>query len=160
MLSAQFRVLKLDFDNLCYDLGDHTQPTVLVPIEHWDVVARKAVEFALRLSPDVTALHITDLEGPDAKDERQRLQEEWRKLVARPVAAAGLHRPTLKLVHSEFRSVLAPVLPEIEAIERPCPGRPIILVLPELVEASWWQYLMHTHRDRRLRARLLRQGGG
>jgi amino acid transporter len=141
------------------DLGDHTQPTVLVPIERWDLVARKAVEFALRLSPDVTALHVTDLEGPDAKDKQQRLREEWRNLVTRPATGAGLHRPTLKLVHSEFRSVLAPVLREIGEVERRCPGRPITVVLPELVEGSWWQYMMHTHRDRRLRARLLRQGG-
>jgi amino acid transporter len=141
------------------DLGDHTQPTVLVPIERWDLVARKAVEFALRLSPDVIALHITDLEGPDAKDKQQRLREEWRGLVARPATAAGLHGPTLKLVHSEFRSVLAPVLREIGEIERRCPGRPITVVLPELVEGSWWQYIMHIHRDRRLRAKLLRQGG-
>jgi amino acid transporter len=116
------------------NLQDHTQPTVLVPIERWDLVARKAVEFALRLSPDVTALHITDLEGPDSEDKQQRLREEWRKLVARPAAAAGLHRPTLKLVHSEFRSVLAPVLREIEKIARRCPDRPITVVLPELVE--------------------------
>ena len=141
------------------DLGDHTQPTMLVPIERWDLVSRKAVEFALRLSPDVIALHITDLEGPDAKDKQQRLREEWRNLVARPAMAAGLHRPTLKLVHLEFRSVLAPVLREIGEIARRCPGRPITVVLPELVEGSWWQYIMHIHRDRRLRAKLLRQGG-
>jgi len=141
------------------DPGEHTQPTVLVPIERWDPVSRKALEFALRLSPDVTALHVTDLEGPDAEDKQQRLREEWLQLVARPAAAAGLHQPTLKLVHSEFRSVLAPVLRAIAEIERSCPGRPITVVLPELVEASWWQYVMHTHRDRRLRTKLLRQGG-
>ena len=141
------------------DPGDHIPPTVLVPIERWDSVARKAVEFALRLSPDVTALHITDLEGPDAKEEQQRLRDEWQRLVTRPAAAARSHSPTLKLLHSEFRSVLAPVLRAIEETERRCPGRPITVVLPELVEAGWWQYVMHTHRDRRLRAKLLRQGG-
>jgi amino acid transporter len=145
--------------HLTIDLQDQTQPTVLVPIERWDMVSRKAVEFALRLSPDVTALHITDLEGPDAEDKQHHLREEWRKFVAYPATSTGLQRPKLKLLHSEFRSVLAPVLRETEAVERRCPGRPIIVVLPELVEASWWQYMMHTHRDRRLRAKLLRQGG-
>jgi amino acid transporter len=141
------------------DLRDRTQPTVLVPIVRWDLVARKAVEFALRMSPDVTALHITDLEGPDSEDKQQRLRDEWRKLVVRPAAAAGLHHPTLKLVHSEFRSALAPVLREIEKIARDRPGCPITVVLPELVERSWWQHIMHTHRHRRLRIKLLRQGG-
>jgi amino acid transporter len=141
------------------DLGAHDPPAVLVPIERWDLVSRKTVEFALRLSPEVTALHITDLEGPDAEQKQERLRQEWRELVTKPAAAAGLRRPTLKLVHSEFRSVLAPVLREIEAIGRRCPGRMITVVLGELVERSWWQFLMHTHRDRRLRVRLLREGG-
>ncbi len=141
------------------DLAAHDPPAVLVPIERWDLVSRKTVEFALRLSPEVTALHITDLEGPDARQKQERLRQEWRELVTKPATAAGLRRPTLKLVHSEFRSVLAPVLREIEAIGSRCPDRMITVVLGELVERSWWQFLMHTHRDRRLRVRLLRQGG-
>ena len=35
----------------------------------------------------------------------------------------------------------------------------MVVVLPELVEGSWWGYLMHAHRERRLRAKLLRYGG-
>jgi hypothetical protein len=27
------------------------------------------------------------------------------------------------------------------------------------VEAHWWEYLLHTHRERRVRARLVRYGG-
>jgi hypothetical protein len=31
--------------------------------------------------------------------------------------------------------------------------------LPQLVEARWWEWLLHTHRERRLRKALLRNGG-
>jgi hypothetical protein len=30
--------------------------------------------------------------------------------------------------------------------------------LPQLVEARWWEWLLHTHRERRLRTALLRDG--
>ncbi len=33
------------------------------------------------------------------------------------------------------------------------------MVLPQLVERRWWESLMHTHRERRLRTALLRDGG-
>src|SRR3954451_20530805 len=52
----------------CIDLRPKAPPVVLVPIRRWDRLARKAVEYALRLSPDVTALHLTNLEGPDVED--------------------------------------------------------------------------------------------
>jgi hypothetical protein len=35
----------------------------------------------------------------------------------------------------------------------------VAVVLPQLVEARWWEWLLHTHRERRLRAALLRNGG-
>jgi hypothetical protein len=39
----------------CIDLQQPAPPVVLVPIKRWDRLARKAVEYALRLSPNVTA---------------------------------------------------------------------------------------------------------
>jgi hypothetical protein len=33
------------------------------------------------------------------------------------------------------------------------------VVLPQLVEARWWERLLHTHRERHLRTALLRHGG-
>ncbi len=59
----------------CINLRQHEPPAVLVPIKRWDQCARKAVEYALRLSPEVTALHITDLEGPDVEDLHARLSQ-------------------------------------------------------------------------------------
>ena len=137
----------------------HHAPYLLIPISRWDRVAQKAVAFAMRLSPDVTALHCTELEGPEAEEHEKGLRGEWQHCVERPAQAAGLPVPHLKVQSSPYRSVLGPLLRLIEEQEKREPGRPIAVVLPQLVEKRWWEALMHTHRERRLRNALLRNGG-
>ena len=137
----------------------HHSALAVVPIKQWDDLARKAVEFALCVSPEVTALHVDALDGPDAEDQEQRLRNDWKRLVADPAVAAGLKPPELKLVESEFRSVVAPLLREIEDELKRGPDRPILVVLPELVEQRWWASIMHVHRERKLREQLLQFGG-
>jgi hypothetical protein len=63
------------------------------------------------------------------------------------------------LVRSPYRSVVAPLLRTIKDVNARLPGHPVLIVLPELVEPRWWGYVMHIHRERLLRARLLRYGG-
>ncbi|HEY0418956.1 MAG TPA: hypothetical protein VGC80_05510, partial [Acetobacteraceae bacterium] len=63
------------------------------------------------------------------------------------------------LVFSELRSVVALLLRAIQDIEQRFPDRSVTIVVPELVEGHWWGYLMHTHRERHLRNRLLRYAG-
>lgn len=140
------------------DTRHHAAPLVLVPIKRWDRLAREALEYALRISPDVTALHVVDLEGPDGEHGDDRLLREWRDYVEDPARQAG-RKPRLEIVQSEFRSILAPVLRAIQEARRNRPQRPVTVVLPELVDGRWWGYLMHANRERRLRARLLRDGG-
>lgn len=140
------------------DLRRHEPPVVLVPIKQWDRLARKALEYALRLSTDVIALHVTRLEGPDAQDHEGRLRKEWHEFVLRPAARAGVKPPQLQLVSTEFRSMTGPLLRAVQDADRRFPGRPVAVILPELVEGRWWGYLMHAKRERRLRARLLRCG--
>ncbi|MFL5281708.1 MAG: APC family permease [Rhodopila sp.] len=141
------------------NLWHHGPPIVLVPIKQWDQLARKALEYALRLSPDVTALHVIALEGPDGKDQEAKLRAEWRECVEQPAMRTGLTPPRLQLVSSEFRSITAPLLRAVEDAQTHHPGRPVTVILPELVKGHWWGYLMHANRERRLRARLLRYGG-
>jgi amino acid transporter len=141
------------------DLRHRAPPIVLVPIKRWDRLARKAVEYALLVSPDVTALHVTAIEGPDAQDYEEKLRREWREYVEQPALRSGLKPPVLQFTASDFRSMAAPLLRAIQDTQLHSPHRPITVILPELVEGRWWGYLMHAHRERRLRARLLRYGG-
>ena len=141
------------------DLQDHAPPTIVVPLERWDRMAHRAIHVAARLSPDVVALHLTDLEGPDATEHETRLRGEWARFVEQPAAAAGLPRPRLVIEPSPYRSVLAPLLREMEALRRRCPGRPVIVVLSELAGGRWWEAVLHTRRTQRLRTQVLRHGG-
>ncbi len=138
------------------DVRHHTPPVVLVPIKRWDRLARKAIEFALRVSPDVTALHVTALDGPDAEDQEQKLRGEWAHCVQAPAQRYGRRPPRLEFVRSEFRSITAPLLRMISSMQQEAPHRPVTVILPELIDGRWWGYVMHAHRERLLRTRLLR----
>jgi hypothetical protein len=63
------------------------------------------------------------------------------------------------MVQSQYRSVVAPLLREIDAERRRFPGRPVFVILPQIVERHWWELLLQTHRERHLRSRLNRYGG-
>jgi amino acid transporter len=141
------------------DLGDHAPPVIVVPLERWDRMAHRAVRLAARLSPDVVALHLTDLEGPDAEEHETRLRGEWVRFVERPAASAGLPPPHLVIEPSPYRSLLAPLLREAASLRKRCPGRPVIVVLSELAGGRWWEAMLHTRRSQRLRTQILREGG-
>ena len=141
------------------DLRGLRAPIVVIPIECWDRLAEKALRFGLLLSQDVTAIHLTRLEGPDAKEHEGRLRRRWRDEVERPARAAGLNSPKLILSPSPYRSFVGHLLKHISEMEKPRPGCPIAVVIPELVKEHWWDYLLHSSRPRQLRTALLRHGG-
>jgi amino acid transporter len=120
------------------DLREHAPPIAFVPIKRWDGLARKAVAYALRISPEVTGLHVTTLEGPEADTAHTRLRQEWRQFVELPARRAGLPLPRLVMVQSQYRSVVAPLLRAVEQANAHLPGRPVVIVLPELVDGHWW----------------------
>jgi hypothetical protein len=62
-------------------------------------------------------------------------------------------------IPSPYRSIIAPLLKFVLEIREEAPGRAISVVIPALVEAHWWDHLMHTRRVHRLRETLLRHGG-
>ncbi len=141
------------------DLRDHAPPCAVIPLERWDRMAQRAVQVAASLSPDVVALHLTDLEGPDAAEHETRLRHEWSRFVQQPAVAAGLPAPRLVIEPSPYRSVLAPLLREVAAAQRRCPGRPVVVVVSELAGGRWWEAALHTRRAQRLRTQVLRHGG-
>ena len=141
------------------DLRDHAPPAVLIPLERWDRMAQNALHIATRLSPDVVALHLMELEGPDAEQNEGRLREDWSHFVEAPAGLAGLPAPKLLFERTPYRSMVAPLLREIEALRRACPSRPIIVVLHELTGVRWWRALLHTRRTQRLRTQILRYAG-
>ena len=140
------------------DLSHHPRPLALVPLERWDRMARRAVRYAISMSTEVTAVHVVDLQGADADRYAADLRHEWHCFVEQPAREANITPPRLSIVSSPYRSILAPLLRAIQSASRREPDRPILVVLPALMERGFG-LLLRTHRDLRIRARLLRDGG-
>ena len=141
------------------DLSTQSPPLIIIPISRWDRVSQNALAYALRLSPDIVALHCTELSGPDAEEIVARIRTDWHRDVEDPAREAGIGAPRLVVEPSPYRSVLAPLLRHIAALRADQPDRCIAVVIPLLIEARWWEMLLHTHHERRLRTALLRHTG-
>jgi amino acid transporter len=141
-------------------LGGLQPPIAVLPLQRWDRLADKAVRYSLLISPDVIAIHLTKLEGPDADEDAGRLRREWLQDVECPAQSAGLSPPKLVISPSPYRSFAGCLLKHLAEIEAEHPGRPVLVVIPEVVKVHWWDYvLLDSSRVRRLRAALLRHGG-
>lgn len=140
------------------NLGNVQRPVVLVVTQQWNRMADKALSFAFQLSRDVIAVHVARLSG-EVSDEERAIRGRWSKDVEAPAKAAGLRPPRLVLLNADYRLMYEPLLKEIRALRGEFGGRTIAVLLPEVVPPNWWQYVLHTHRARRLHAKLLEFGG-
>ncbi len=138
------------------DLRHTEPPIVLVVTESWNRLTDRALHFALRLSPDVMAVHLTALGGPDVHERRRLLRRQWAHDVEQPAKKAGHKPPQLVLLEAHYRRIEGPLLKLVAATEK---DRLIAVLVPQLVKEHWWQYLLHGRRARRLCAALLRYGG-
>lgn len=125
---------------------------VIVPIDGWNRVSERALRFAMRISGDVTAVHVTE------NDTNQALIDIFRARVESPAGAAGYHQPRLEIIHSPYRKLFEPLLEYIEEIKRKTPDNIIGVVVPELVQSRWWEYLLHNHAAAGLKTMLLLNG--
>jgi hypothetical protein len=134
-------------------------PIVLVATEDWSRLTDKALSVAVRFSPDVIAVHLTAVSGPDAVENERTLRDQWVTDVEEPARNAGLAPPRLMLLQSSYRRLHSPLLRLIERITQANPDRVVAVLVPELVKQTWWQYLLHTQRAKRLGSAILRYGG-
>ena len=137
------------------DLSDNQAPIVVVPIKDCELLAKKALRFALRVSTEVIAVHIV-------MDEtiKDNIQTTWSEEIEKPARKAGLAPPTLEIVASPYRLIGKPLLRYIAQLKDKYPDRMIAVIIPELVETRWYEALLHNHRAAWLKATLLLQGDG
>lgn len=152
-LDAQLR------DQKQINLRSRDPPLVLVATPGWNKLTDRALQFALRISPDVLAVHFTELEGSPSEEEEHALRQCWARDVEAPAREAGLRPPQLVRIKARFRSMTGPLLQLIAELQSKNRNRLIAVLLPEVVKKYWWQYLLHGQRLRRLQAALLRYGG-
>jgi hypothetical protein len=122
---------------------------VIVPIQSWTTIAQRALQFALTLSREIHAVHVT------VEDEASTLQQDWRRLVEDPIKLAGGTPPNLVPLVSPYRLIVRPILDFVLETERKHPGRQIAVIVPELVERHWYHYPLHNQRAELLKALLL-----
>ena len=125
---------------------------VIIPIEEWNRVTERALRFALRISDDITGVHVT----PDDTD--HGLIDTWRARIEEPAREAGYAQPRLEIIHSPYRQLFQPFLNYVEEVKQAYPERLIAIIIPELVQPSWWQYLLHNHVAGALKAVLFLRG--
>ena len=113
-------------------------PLVLVPVANWSVITRKALRFALELSPDVYALHI-------AGDETAMvtIEDGWRRLVVDPARAAGKPAPKLIVTYSPYRRLYTPLKEAVTELRSAHADRDIAVIIPQLIGTRWYHVLLH-----------------
>ncbi len=135
------------------DLKRIQPPVVVVPVKAWNTISERALQFALQMSPDVIAVHISADEGA-----AYGLRMQWAQFVEEPIEKAGLPQPRLILLMSPYRRLFNPLINFINQLKEEYPTRQIAVIIPELVEKRWYQYLLHNQRATGLKAALLLKG--
>ncbi len=128
-------------------------PVALLPIRGWSGITRKALRFALKISPEVYALHVADDEKTMAD-----LEDTWEQRVREPALAAGLSPPKLIIIYSPFRKLYGPLKQVVSDLQRAHPGRDIAVIVPELVATRWYHFLLHNQTAVIIKAYLLFSG--
>ena len=126
-------------------------PIVIVPMERWNAATQKALRFAMTLSPDVQAVHVT-CEGDDS------ILAEWQSVVEQPAREAGIAAPQLVTLCSPYRLVLKPVVEYVLRVEKENRHRMVAVVIATMVERHWYHYFLHNQRGAVLSALLLLRG--
>ena len=122
-------------------------PIVLIPVDRWNAATEKALQFAMTLSPDVEALHVTC----DADQEHPH----WKWAQDPPT---GMRAPKLVTLPSPFRLVVHPIVDYVLKVEKENPKRTVAVVIPTMVERHWYHYFLHNQRGQMLTALLLLSG--
>jgi amino acid transporter len=134
------------------ELNDLTPPLVILPIQNWSHIAKKALRFALKISPDIRAVHVDCGEGSAA------FHQQWSRYVEEPTQQARVATPQLVVLPSRYRLILAPIVEYVLEAERACPNQQIAVLIPELVQRRWYHHLLHNKRASVLKALLLLKG--
>lgn len=144
------------------DLSRNDPPVAVVPLGEWNMVSERALRFGMRLSPDVVAVYVKlpDANGKDEEGEKKarELQRQWAEQVDKPARAAGLPPPHLEVLSSPYRKVSGPLTTYLNQLKEQYPDRLVAVIIPELVETHWWEWLLHNHRATALKANLLLLG--
>jgi hypothetical protein len=124
-----------------------TPPIVIVPVDQWNAATAKAMRYAMTLSPDVQAVHVTC----DADED----QPTWKWAEGEP---SGGRVPKLVTLPSPYRLVLHPIVDYVLKVAKENQERTVAVVIASMVERHWYHYFLHNQRGEVLTALLLLSG--
>jgi amino acid transporter len=125
-----------------------SEPMILIPIERLTVMAEKTLRFAWSISKEIRFVHV------DSEDEDDVLQQRWSELVQAPAREAQLPVPELVILKSPFRFVVSPIVDYALQLHGQHPDRHLAILVPELMERHWYNFLLHNNRPQLLKALL------
>jgi hypothetical protein len=138
-------------DSTPLDLTHFRPALVVVPVERWSAISKKAITFALSISPEVIGLHVNC-------EWTEQLKKEWQEYVEKPVQEIGLAAPRLVILENPFRYVSSPIVDYVLALEKKDPERQLAVLIPELVERHWYYYFLHNQRGAVMKTLLYLKG--
>jgi amino acid transporter len=139
-------------DSTPLDLKHFRPAQVVVPLERWSAVAKKAITFALSISPEVIGVHV-ECEWTEL------IKKEWQDFVEKPVQEIGLAAPRLVILPSPYRYVSSPIVEYVLGLQKKDPDRQLAVMIPEVVERHWYYYFLHNQRAAILKTLLYIKGG-
>ncbi|HUG53331.1 MAG TPA: APC family permease [Vicinamibacteria bacterium] len=119
---------------------------VLIPISGVHRGTVVALRYALALSHDITAVHVSA-----DPDKARRIEEKW-----------GLWGNGVRLVvlESPYRLLLEPLLEYVKSVaDRRQPNETLTIVVPQFVPRRWWHQLLHAQTAVMLRLALINRPG-
>jgi amino acid transporter len=140
--------------NLSRPLDTHLpgEPILVITMQSWSRVSEQALRAAMALSREICVVHVEEENTPN--DFRDR----WREYVEGPAQRANLPVPHLVRLRSPYRLVVTPIIDFVKQLAADHHDRRIVVVIPELVERRWFQWLLHSQRAEILKGRLLMEG--
>ena len=124
------------------------EPIVLIPIERWNAVSEKTLRFAWSIAKQVTFVHV------DCEGEKDSFCQRWAELVEVPAKKANLPVPELVLLDSPFRFVVRPLVEYALKVQAENPDNHVAILVPELIENHWYNFLLHNNRSQLLKTLL------
>jgi len=109
---------------------------------------QKTLRFAWSISKEVRVVHVT------CEEEDVHLRQRWNELVEAPARAAQLPVPEFVAVQSPYRFVVAPIVDYALRMQSEHPERHLVVLVPELIENHWYNFLLHNNRPQLLKGLL------
>jgi len=142
------RVARVTALDRAVDTRSMGEPIVLIPIERLSVMVEKTLRFAWSISKEISFVHV------ECGEDDNELQQRWNSTVEAPAREAQLPVPSLIMLKSPFRFVVAPIMEYALKVQSEHPHREVAILVPELIEKHWYNILLHNNRPQLLRGLL------